>query len=320
MPGMTTGDRLRGGIFGLLVGDALGVPYEFHPATQIPATDEIEMVPPAGFARAHAGIAPGTWSDDGAQALVLLESLLRVGHLDVDDVGRGLVQWSDEGRYAVDRYVFDVGNQTGLAIRALRAGVPAASSGPTDSRANGNGSLMRVLPLALWHRGSDADLAADAMAQSTVTHGHLRSQVCCVLYCLLAQRLLQGMPPAQAWPAARAAFDEVYPAGSPEHDELVTHVFPDGAAYEIRGGGYVVESMRAAVALLLADDPLDYERVVKAAIALGEDTDTTACIAGGLAGIVAGEGGIPLRWRTALRGRDLVEPLADALVSWRGSA
>lgn len=320
MPGMTTGDRLRGGIFGLLVGDALGVPYEFHPATQIPATDEIEMVPPAGFARAHAGIAPGTWSDDGAQALVLLESLLRVGHLDVDDVGRGLVAWDDEGRYAVDRHVFDIGIQTGIAIRSLRAGVPAASSGPTDSGANGNGSLMRVLPLALWHRGSDADLAADAMAQSAVTHGHLRSQVCCVLYCLLARRLLQGMPPAQAWPAARAAFDEVYPAGSPEHDELVTHVFPDGAAYEIRGGGYVVESMRAAVALLLADDPLDYERVVKAAIALGEDTDTTACIAGGLAGIVAGEGGIPLRWRTALRGRDLVEPLADALVSWRGSA
>ena len=320
MPGMTTGDRLRGGIFGLLVGDALGVPYEFHPATQIPATDEIEMVPPAGFARAHAGIAPGTWSDDGAQALVLLESLLRVGHLDVDDVGRGLVAWDDEGRYAVDRHVFDIGIQTGIAIRSLRAGVPAASSGPTDSRANGNGSLMRVLPLALWHRGSDADLAADAMAQSAVTHGHLRSQVCCVLYCLLARRLLQGMPPAQAWPAARAAFDEVYPAGSPEHDELVTHVFPDGAGYEIRGGGYVVESMRAAVALLLADDPLDYERVVKAAIALGEDTDTTACIAGGLAGIVAGEGGIPLRWRTALRGRDLVEPLADALVSWRGSA
>ncbi|HOR14989.1 MAG TPA: ADP-ribosylglycohydrolase family protein [Dermatophilaceae bacterium] len=317
---MTTGDRLRGGIFGLLVGDALGVPYEFHPATQIPATDEIEMVPPAGFARAHAGIAPGTWSDDGAQALVLLESLLRVGHLDVDDVGRGLVAWDDEGRYAVDRHVFDIGIQTGIAIRSLRAGVPAASSGPTDSRANGNGSLMRVLPLALWHRGSDADLAADAMAQSAVTHGHLRSQVCCVLYCLLARRLLHGMPPAQAWPAARAAFDEVYPAGSPEHDELVTHVFPDGAAYEIRGGGYVVESMRAAVALLLADDPLDYERVVKAAIALGEDTDTTACIAGGLAGIVAGEGGIPLRWRTALRGRDLVEPLADALVSWRGSA
>ena len=228
MPGMTTGDRLRGGIFGLLVGDALGVPYEFHPATQIPATDEIEMVPPAGFARAHAGIAPGTWSDDGAQALVLLESLLRVGHLDVDDVGRGLVAWDDEGRYAVDRHVFDIGIQTGIAIRSLRAGVPAASSGPTDSRANGNGSLMRVLPLALWHRGSDADLAADAMAQSAVTHGHLRSQVCCVLYCLLARRLLQGMPPAQAWPAARAASMEVYPAGGPAPDELVQPAAPRG--------------------------------------------------------------------------------------------
>ena len=128
------------------------------------------------------------------------------------------------------------------------------------------------------------------------------------------------MPPSQAWPAARAAFDGIYPPGSPEHEELVTHVFPDGAAYEIRGGGYVVESIRAAVALTVSEDALDYERVVKGAIALGDDTDTTACIAGGLAGIVVGESGIPPRWRDALRGRELVELLLDALVSWRGSA
>ena len=317
---MMARERLRGGIFGLLVGDALGVPYEFHRAPEIPSPETIEMTPPLGFRRAHGGIAPGTWSDDGATALVLLESLLRLGQLDVADLGRGLVRWADEGWYAVDRHVFDIGVQTGHAIGALRAGVPAASAGPSDSSANGNGSLMRVLPLAMWHRGSDAQLAADAVAQSSVTHGHLRSQVCCAIYCLFARRLLDGMPPAHAWPAARAAFDAVYPAGSPEHDELVAQVFPDGAAYEIRGGGYVVESIRAAVSLTLAEDPLDYERVVKGAIALGDDTDTTACIAGGLAGLVVGESGIPLRWRAALRGRDLVEPLVDALESWRGSA
>lgn len=317
---MTVRDRLRGGIYGLLVGDAVGVPYEFHRAAAIPPPPQVEMVPPPGFHRAHASVPPGTWSDDGAQALVLLESLLRVGHLDVEDVGRGFVRWADEGRYAVDRHVFDIGVQTSQAIGALRAGAPAASAGPTDGWANGNGSLMRVLPLALWHRGSDAALVADAAAQSSVTHGHLRSQVCCALYCLFARRLLDGMPPSQAWPAARAAFDGIYPPGSPEHEELVAHVFPDGAAYEIRGGGYVVESIRAAVALTVSEDALDYERVVKGAIALGDDTDTTACIAGGLAGIVVGESGIPSRWRDALRGRELVEPLLDALVSWRGSA
>jgi|MGYP001191485868 ADP-ribosyl-[dinitrogen reductase] hydrolase len=316
---MNLADRIRGGLLGLLVGDALGVPYEFHPAHGIPPREEIDFVPPPGFDRAHRGVPPGTWSDDGAQALVLLESLLRVGRLDLDDVGRGLVRWADEGWYAVDRHVFDIGVQTSHAVAALRAGVPAALAGPSDVHANGNGSLMRVLPLALWHLGSDAELVADAFAQSAVTHGHVRSQVCGALYCLFARRLLLGMPPAAAWSAAWAAFEQVHREGTPEHAELTSVVFPVGAAYEVRGGGYVVESIRAAVALVTAGGPgpVDFARVVTGAIALGDDTDTTACIAGGLAGIVVGEGGIPRRWLDALRGRELVEPLLDQLVARR---
>jgi ADP-ribosylglycohydrolase len=82
----TLHERLEGGLFGLLIGDALGVPYEFHPPQALPPLAEIEMAPPAAFARAHVGVPPGTWSDDGAQALALLASLLDQGKLDVQDL------------------------------------------------------------------------------------------------------------------------------------------------------------------------------------------------------------------------------------------
>ncbi len=318
---MDLGERLRGGIYGLLVGDALGVPYEFHPARAIPPAAEIEMTPPTGFPRAHGTVPPGTWSDDGAQALVLLESLLRVGYLHVGDLGSGLLRWRDEGRYAVDGRVFDIGIQTENALERIAAGEPARSAGASHERANGNGSLMRILPLALWHKGSDAELVADAMLSSRPTHGHLRSLVCCALYCLWARRIRDGMPPGPAWRQAIGVFDALHAPGSPEQAER-WQIFPVGSAGgtcltdgPVRGTGYVVDSLRAAVHLCAHDQPLDYETVVKGAIALGDDTDTTACIAGGIAGIVVGERGIPQRWREQLRGRELVEPLLEALLA-----
>src|SRR5689334_5389738 len=105
----TLRERLEGGLFGLLIGDALGVPYEFHPPHTLPPLAEIEMVPPAQFDRAHASVPPGTWSDDGAQALALLASLLDRGALDVQDLGARLVAWYQTGYLAVDGRVFDIG-------------------------------------------------------------------------------------------------------------------------------------------------------------------------------------------------------------------
>ena len=170
-------ERLNGGLIGLLVGDALGVPFEFHPPGALPPAEWIEYQVPVDFARAHVGTPPGTWSDDSAQALCLLASLLERGRLDLEDLGRRLLAWYDHGYLAVDGRVFDVGIQTGLALQALRRGTPALQAGSTEERALGNGSLMRVLPLALWHRGTDAELVADAQAQSCLTHGHPRAKV-----------------------------------------------------------------------------------------------------------------------------------------------
>lgn len=305
----TLQQRVAGGIWGLLVGDAVGVPYEFHPPDALPPRDALEMIPPPTFRRAHAGVPPGTWSDDGAHALALLATLLERGELDLEVFGRRLVAWYERGEFAVAGVVFDVGIQTSQAIRSLKDGVPAASAGPAHEQANGNGSLMRVLPLALWHQGSDADLVRDAHAQSLVTHGHLRSQVCCALYCLWARHLLRATP--DAWVAAVATLRALYGADSPAYAEMEWHVRPDEPSHG-RGSGYVVDCLRSARMVVEAE--ATYEAVVKAAIALGHDTDTTACVAGGIAGIREGVDAIPARWLTSLRGKELVEPLLARLL------
>src|SRR5579859_2515561 len=115
----TREERIAGGLMGLLVGDALGVPYEFHAPESLPPVAQIEFEPPAGFARAHSGTPPGVWSDDGSQALCLLDSLLACGRLDVEDFGRRVLRWYDKGYLAVDGRVFDVGIQTGRALQRL---------------------------------------------------------------------------------------------------------------------------------------------------------------------------------------------------------
>lgn len=220
-------DRCKGGLYGLLIGDALGVPYEFHSAEQIPPYDEIEMIPPRGFRRTYTGVAPGTWSDDGAQ--------------------------------------------------------------------------MRVLPLALWHTGTERELVLDAHAQCVITHGNLCNQVCCALYCLVARFLLKGEAFPSALEKAVSVLREIYEEIPVYAQELEWSVRPE-EPWIGQGSGYVVDCLRSAFMILLRAE--SYEEAVKQAIQLGDDTDTTACVTGGLAGILFGFDAIPKRWYEALRGKD----------------
>ena len=305
-------DRIKGGLIGLLVGDALGVPYEFHTPDQLPPREHIELAPPKDFTRAHNGVPPGTWSDDGAQALCLLASLLKNDAYIADDFGNRLVQWYEHGYMAVDNHVFDVGITSAAAIRAIRSGVPARDAGPRGEHDNGNGSLMRVLPLALWHRGSDAELVSLAQEQSRVTHGHLRSQICCALYCLWAKSTLDGR--AEAWEETVRVLRNFYQSDAAATVELEFHIRPDDAP-QGTGSGYVVDCLHSA---RLAMQQSTFEGVVKSAIVLGHDTDTTACVAGGIAGIRDGIDAIPQRWRDGLRGGELLEPLLEQLLRKAG--
>jgi ADP-ribosylglycohydrolase len=302
----TQRERIEGGLIGLLVGDALGVPYEFE---RVPRAEQIEFAPPPpGHWHAWPGTPPGTWSDDGAQALCLLDSLLSVGRLDPPDLARRLLRCQQDGYLWVDGRAFDCGNTVAAALTAFRAGTPPLAAGLTGERDNGNGSLMRVLPLALWHRGPDAELTSDARLQSRVTHGHVRAQLCCALYCLWARRTLEGV--ADAWVAAVAALRTVVDPDDDARRELEESIRPDdppGGA----GSGYVVDCLHSARYAVAAGP---FEVAVKTAVALGDDTDTTAAVAGGIAGLRDGVESIPARWRNQLRGRNMVEPLLRGLL------
>lgn len=307
---VTRDDRIKGGLLGLLIGDALGVPYEFHGPEDIPPRDHIEMQPPADFRRAHPSVPAGTWSDDGAQALCLLASLLEHDCLELEDFSARLLRWIRKGYLAVDGRVFDVGVQTSVALERLATGTDPARAGPAGEYDNGNGSLMRVLPLALWHRGSDEELARDAIRSSLPTHGHRRSQLCCAAYCLWARRMLEGREQSAAW-AEAVDFTETLLDGR-EQDQHEWAVLALRRAPAGGGSGYVLDCLHSARLALEQDS---FEAVLKAAVALGNDTDTTASVAGGIAGIRFGAQAIPARWREALRGRELLDPLLDGLLA-----
>lgn len=300
-------DRIAGGLLGLLIGDAVGVPYEFHQAANLPPTADIDMLPPRDFPRAHAGILPGTWSDDGAQALCLLASLLACGRLDLGDFSRRLLDWADRGYCAVDGLVFDIGMQTSGALAALHSGSAPECSGPAEERANGNGSLSRVLPLALWHDGSNDELIMLAARQSLPTHGHARSQIACAMLCLWARAELAGA--AHAWEAADRTLRQRGPANDLDAG-AIAHVLTRPA--HVGGSGYVVDSLWSARVAVEESD--DYAATIRRAIAFGNDTDTTAAIAGGIAGIRHGASAIPAAWHDRLRGRELLDPCLCALL------
>ena len=304
-------DRRVAGLVGLLIGDALGVPYEFHPPEELPSRDQIEFEPPAGFHRAHDGVPPGTYSDDGAQALTLLDSLMECGTFSLPDFAARLLRWYDEGYMAVDGDVFDCGLQTECVIDRLRDGVSPYRSGGMDERSNGNGSAMRCLPLALWHTGSDEELVHHAHLQSLVTHAHPRSLVCCAYLCVAARGYLHQI--ADPWTSGDQRLADIYDgwANVQERQVLLRELdvlrsFP--TTHNPAGTGYCIDTVHTVRTAMQEET---FEDVVKTAILFGHDTDTSAAIAGGLAGCRDGMFGFPVRWLEQLRGFELVEPLID---------
>lgn len=309
---MNKEQRIKGGIYGLLIGDAVGVPYEFHSAENLPRYDFIDMIPPSNFDRTYPDIKVGTWSDDGAQALCLLASLLETHQLDLNDLMHRFSNWYQHGYMAVGGKVFDVGIQTANAIRLYLQGISVMHVASNDELANGNGALMRVLPLAIWHQGKDQDLVEAAYLQSHVTHAHLRSKVCCAIYCLWARYILQGQAINAAWERSIDYLRNLYQRNSDELEQLEFFIRPEDLG-NCRGSGYVVDCLKSAY---LALQEKDYQSTIQRAIAFGNDTDTTACVAGGIAGLYYGFNHIPKCWVNLLREKNIADDLIEKLVQY----
>lgn len=304
-------NKVKGGLFGLLIGDALGVPYEFYEKEYIPSKNLIEFEPPSGFKKTYEDVKSGTWSDDGAQALCLFESLIKNNRLDMNDFSNELIQWYDYGKWAVDNYVFDVGMQTENALILCKKGISPLKSGFVNPEGKGNGSLMRVLPLVLWHKGSDYELVLDAHKQSLVTHGHICNQVCCAFYCVTGREILKGRDFNEAYRNAVIKMRNLYKDMKIYETEFESVIKPD-EEMSGKGTGYVVDCLKSSFIILKSAK--SYEDAVKSAIALGNDTDTTSAVVGGLAGILFVFDNIPKRWINKLRDKEKVIDLLDKCV------
>lgn len=302
-------ERKQAAIWGHLVGDAIGVPYE----SSLPNPDRVVEVRQYGMHHQPAG----TWSDDGALTLAMLDSLTSV-QFDTDDQGQRMLAWFDEAAYTPDgEGAFDIGVTTRAALDRLRQGARAIDAGGGADRDQGNGSLMRVLPVALVGTAQDGVRVERAHFASRVTHAHPVCQVACALYVLIADELLADQTQAadailgNALTRLHAVYADDHPDFLPVLDELVAH----RAVMRRPGGGWVLDSIWSAwVALAGATS---YRQTIERAVRLGHDTDTTAAIAGGLAGLRWGVnealGGVPAEWLKALRGKEIVEPLVARL-------
>jgi ADP-ribosylglycohydrolase len=302
-------EQLSGAVWGHLVGDAVGVPYEFMDAAEI---GEVRFK----GGGAH-GKPPGTWSDDGGLMLALLDSLLEKGFDTTDQATRSLA-WYRSGAYTPDNEgKFDVGGATGTALQRFASGTPAEEAGPTDERSGGNGSLMRVLPLALVGRDTTTrELVEHAHRASRVTHGHARPQAACALYVLIVRGLLAGRGSRKrVLEDARAELRGLYESDGFDEEHLVALDHLE-AWSERQGRGRVWDSFWSAWDAFRGAE--SYQATIERAVSYGNDTDTTAAIAGGLAGIRWGIYGIPVEWLDGMRGPGIVQPLVARLLGGAG--
>lgn len=303
-PAVSAKARMLGGLWGSLVGDALGVPVEFMDRASV-QLNPVNSMRAFGSHRQSAG----AWSDDGALILCTADSLLN-HEFNLADMGDRFVRWLDHGLWTAHGNVFDVGATTSAALQRLVDGIPAEQAGGESDRSNGNGSLMRMLPVVLRFASEPTALFAGRIEKvSSLTHRHARSKLACVFHGLLARQLLAGRQCQAALESARVEFSDRY-ASSPEFPHfrnLLEDNFPTLPERDIDSAGYVLHTLHASLWCLLTTDT--FKDCVLKAVNLGGDTDTTGCVAGGLAGVVHGMSGIPADWLRQLPRKDDVDGL-----------
>lgn len=312
---MTFEHTVKSAILGLVVGDALGVPVEFQ------SREELDQSPVTGMRAYGTHHQPaGTWSDDSSMALCLLESL-RCG-VNYDDMMIRFRRWADEGYMTAHGDVFDMGIATQQALVKYAKGIPPLECGGTGTYDNGNGSLMRILPLALYlHRTIGPEFPGKPEAcqiirnASALTHAHPISLIACDIYCSIANELLCGRnSPADIQHGISSAKEMCasLPDTAPylaEFKRVDVDVLQSLPKPEVRGSGYVVHTLEAALWCLLHTD--SYRNCVLDAVNLGEDTDTVGAVVGGLAGIQYGMADIPEEWLSVLAKRSEIEVLCQ---------
>ncbi len=301
----TVADRLRGALFGLAAGDALGTTVEFRPRGSFSLMTKIVGGGPFG-------LKPGEWTDDTSMALCLAQSIVETQTFDPLDQLKRYLKWWKHGHLSSNGICFDIGNQTRNALDEFcRTAQPAC--GPTDARNSGNGSLMRLAPVAIAFYQQPAEAIRLAAESSRTTHGSI--------LCLDACRYFAGLLVGAFGGAGKQEL--LSPGYSPAPDMWLRRPldaqikavslgsWKNKTRDQINASGYVVHTLEAAIWAFANSH--NYQQAVLNAVNLGEDADTTGAVCGQLAGAYYGLGGIPRQWLAMLAKLRTIQDICDGL-------
>lgn len=287
-------------IFGLAIGDALGVPVEFVKRERLIKNPIKTMI---GYGTHNQE--PGTWSDDTSLTLALMDGL-KSGY-DINKIGQNMIDWFYNDQFTANNYVFDIGGTTKNAIDKLRSGISPLESGSSNPYNNGNGSLMRILPLAFYLYNIDFKNRKNIIYEvSGITHANIISKVACHFYIEFVIQLIKTKNIRESYELTANLFSEYYQESivKKEFQRLFSGKTLDINKAKVKSSGYVVDTLEASIWCILHTN--NYKDAVLTAVNLGDDTDTTGAVTGGLAGLIYGYDAIPDEWIKTLKNREYI--------------
>lgn len=305
------------GIMGVIVGDALGLPVQFFGREEIDKNPVTDMIGYGSF-----NLPEGSWSDDSSLTLATLESIYRNKDIKCEDIMENFADWLLEGSFTPYGKSFDQGSTCVKAITNYIRNNDTEKCGVTGEWANGNGALMRIMPVCLWAYENmnngvwSEDEALDKVhTVSALTHNHLRSKIACGIYFFMVKAILDENGSLQE--RMQIGMDKAVSFYRREASNLVQlsyygrmfklEEFKAIARDDIKSSGYVVDSIEATVWSIITTD--SFEEALLKAVNLGKDTDTVGAIAGGLAGLYYGYENIPKGWLEKIKKRKQIEKL-----------
>lgn len=281
-------------LFGVAVGDALGVPVEFETREKLKKDPVFGM---RSFGTHHQP--EGTWSDDTSLTLCLAESILE--GLDLQNLAHKFIAWKNDNYWTAHGWVFDIGIGTRIAIEQLENGINPEQAGGIGENDNGNGSLMRILPLILHTKELPiAERFQITKQVSSLTHGHIRSIIACFYYLEFAKQIIEGKDKFEIYQNLKTEVSDflneikINPIEIEMYHRLLNGTIFELIEEDIQSSGYVVHSLEASIWCLLTTST--YAEAILKAVNLGKDTDTIGAITGGLAGLLYGFDNIPKHW------------------------
>jgi ADP-ribosylglycohydrolase len=308
---------IKSALFGVAVGDALGVPVEFNSRQTVRINPVTDMI---GYGTYN--LPAGTWSDDSSLSFCLAEALTQ--EFDLNAIGQNFVKWYHENYWTPKGNVFDIGIATRQAISRLANGEKPELAGGFEVSDNGNGSLMRILPLLFILFDKPIKERYDITKQvSSITHGHIRSVIACFYYLEFARQLFLGKNKFEIYKNLQTEVSKhltklaINPEEISLFDRLLKYDIHEFHEDEIQSSGYVLYTLEASIWCLLTTE--NYKEAVLKAVNLGGDTDTTGAVTGGLAGLLYGLDTIPEKWVEQIVRYDDIENLAKRLADKIGS-